>query len=98
MQMSLELASSKAQNNELRLERRNSGANTKEELATTSKDDAVVQCAPAGRAKERDGKRPVLRQLRPGTNWRKPNNRPVPATSCAATAPDGQPALELEAQ
>ena len=98
MQMSLELASSKAQNNELRLKRRNSGANTKEEFAAATKDNAAVQCGPAGCAKERDGKRPVLRQSRPGTNWRKPNNCPVPATSCAATAPDGQPALELEAQ
>ena len=48
MQMSLELVSSKAQNNKLRLEHRNSGPNTKEELAAALKDDAVVQCAPVG--------------------------------------------------
>ena len=48
MQMSLELVSSKAQNNELRLEHRNSGSNIKEELAAAVKDNAVVQCAPVG--------------------------------------------------
>ena len=48
MQMSLELVSSKAKNTELRLEHRNSGSNTKEELAAGLKDNAVVQCAPVG--------------------------------------------------
>ena len=48
MQMSLELVSSKAQNNELWLGHRNSGSNTKEELAAGLKDNAVVQCAPVG--------------------------------------------------
>ena len=46
--MSLELASSKTQTNDLRLGQRNLGANTEEELAAATKDDAVVQCAPVG--------------------------------------------------
>ena len=48
MQMSPELASLKAQNNKLRLKQRNLGVNTKDELATATKDNAVVQCAPVG--------------------------------------------------